>query len=134
MRPATSCPCSRPGPLAFLALALFVAGIRLAEDGDEVIAALPLTGATTEALLSISEKGWKVTASSDIPVKGRGGGGVGFHPFVTGEDTLMSVSLSPNGFRRGANYLALDSGCAWGGQLSAVRLEDGERVQVGNAE
>ncbi len=38
------------------------------------------------------------------------------------------------GFRRGANYLALDSGCAWGGQLTAVRLEDGERVQVGNAE
>lgn len=38
------------------------------------------------------------------------------------------------GFRRGANYLALDSGCAWGGQLTAVRLDDGERVQVGNAE
>lgn len=38
------------------------------------------------------------------------------------------------GFRRGPNYLALDSGCAWGGQLSAVRLEDGERVQVDNAE
>ncbi len=38
------------------------------------------------------------------------------------------------GFRRGAQILALDSGCAWGGQLTAVRLEDGERVQVDNAE
>ncbi|MEO8277464.1 MAG: symmetrical bis(5'-nucleosyl)-tetraphosphatase [Thermoanaerobaculia bacterium] len=38
------------------------------------------------------------------------------------------------GFRRGSNYLALDSGCAWGGELSAVRLDDGELVQVGNAE
>jgi DNA gyrase subunit A len=74
----------------------------VAEDGDEVIAALPLSGAGTEALLSVSAKGWKVTASSDIPVKGRGGGGVGFHPFVTGEDALLSVTLSPGGFRRGA--------------------------------
>lgn len=38
------------------------------------------------------------------------------------------------GFRRGVNLLALDSGCAWGGQLTAVRLEDGERVQVDNCE
>jgi DNA gyrase subunit A len=86
-----------------------VAGIRLAEDGDEVIAALPLTGADTEALLSISEKGWKVTASSDIPVKGRGGGGVGFHPFVTGEEALLSVTLSPNGFRRGTKAVRAET-------------------------
>jgi bis(5'-nucleosyl)-tetraphosphatase (symmetrical) len=38
------------------------------------------------------------------------------------------------GFRRGANILALDSGCAWGGQLTAVRLEDGECIQVDNSE
>jgi DNA gyrase subunit A len=86
-----------------------VAGIRLAEDGDEVIAALPLTGADTEALLSVSEKGWKVTASSDIPIKGRGGGGVGFHPFVTGEDALLSVLLSANGFRRGARAVRAET-------------------------
>ena len=77
-----------------------VAGIRLAEDGDEVIAALPITGAETEAILTTSAKGWKVTACQDIPVKGRGGGGVGFHPFVSGEDALLSATVSPTGFTR----------------------------------
>ena len=53
-----------------------VAGVKLAADGDEVIAALPLTCENGEAILSISEKGWKVTEVADIPVKGRGGAGV----------------------------------------------------------
>jgi DNA gyrase subunit A len=78
-----------------------VAGVRLAGEDDEVIAAVPITGADVEALLSVSEKGWKVTACTDIPVKGRGTGGVGFHPFVTGENTLLSVTVSPTGFVRG---------------------------------
>jgi DNA gyrase subunit A len=78
-----------------------VAGVKLAGDGDEVIAALPITCRNGEAVLSISEKGWKVTEVADIPVKGRGGAGVGFHPFVNGEDTLLSVSISPTGFVRG---------------------------------
>ena len=77
-----------------------VAGVRLAGDGDEVIAALPITGADTEAILSVSEKGWKVTACNDVPVKGRGGGGVGFHPFITGEDMLLSAVVCPAGFTR----------------------------------
>lgn len=77
-----------------------VAGIRLADD-DAVIAALPITGAADEALLSVSEKGWKVTDCSDIPVKGRGGGGVGFHPYVAGESMLLSVTVSPAGFVKG---------------------------------
>ena len=47
---------------------------------------MPLTCENGEAILSISEKGWKVTEVADIPVKGRGGAGVGFHPFVNGED------------------------------------------------
>jgi DNA gyrase subunit A len=78
-----------------------VAGIRLAADGDEVIAALPVSCANGEAILSSSEKGWKVTEVADIPVKGRGGAGVGFHPFVNGEDTLLSASISTTGFVRG---------------------------------
>ncbi len=77
-----------------------VAGVRLTDGGDEVIAALPITGSPEEALLSVSAKGWKVTACNDIPVKGRGGGGVGFHPFIAGEDALLSVSVSPTGFTR----------------------------------
>jgi DNA gyrase subunit A len=77
-----------------------VAGVRLAKDDDEVIAAVPLTGSPDEAILSVSAKGWKVTSCADIPVKGRGGGGVGFHPFVAGEDALLSVTVSPTGFTR----------------------------------
>lgn len=77
-----------------------VAGVRLADVGDEVIAALPITGAASEALLSVSEKGWKVTACNDIPVKGRGGAGVGFHPFIAGEQHLLSVAVAASGFTR----------------------------------
>ena len=73
----------------------------MAADGDEVIAALPLTCENGEAILSISEKGWKVTEVADIPVKGRGGAGVGFHPFVNGEAALVSAAVSATGFVRG---------------------------------
>lgn len=78
-----------------------VAGVKLAADGDEVIAALPLTCGNGEAILSISEKAWKVTEAADIPVKGRGGAGVGFHPFVGGETALMAAAVSATGFVRG---------------------------------
>jgi DNA gyrase subunit A len=78
-----------------------VAGVKLAGDDDEVIAALPVTCENGEAILSRSEKGWKVTEVADIPVKGRGGAGVGFHPFVNGEDALLSASISATGFVRG---------------------------------
>ncbi len=67
-----------------------MAGVKLAADGDEVIAALPVSCANGEAILSVSEKGWKVTEVADIPVKGRGGAGVGFHPLVNGETALVS--------------------------------------------
>jgi DNA gyrase subunit A len=78
-----------------------VAGVKLAAEADEVIAALPLTCENGEAMLSISERGWKVTEVADIPVKGRGGAGVGFHPFVNGEGALLSASVSATGFVRG---------------------------------
>jgi bis(5'-nucleosyl)-tetraphosphatase (symmetrical) len=38
------------------------------------------------------------------------------------------------GYRKGPGWTGLDTGCAWGGKLTAIRLEDGEVVQVGNAE
>jgi DNA gyrase subunit A len=80
-----------------------VAGVKLStgDPTDSVIAALPLTCENGEAMLSISEKGWKVTEVADIPVKGRGGAGVGFHPFVHGEGALLSASVSATGFVRG---------------------------------
>ncbi|MEM9595479.1 MAG: symmetrical bis(5'-nucleosyl)-tetraphosphatase [Acidobacteriota bacterium] len=38
------------------------------------------------------------------------------------------------GFHRGQGTLGLDSGCAWGGHLTAVRLDDGEVFQRPNSE
>ncbi len=78
-----------------------VAGVKLAGDGDEVIAALPISCANGEAILSLSEKSWKVTEVADIPVKGRGGAGVGFHPFVKGEDAVLAATISATGYVRG---------------------------------
>ena len=80
-----------------------VAGVKLAsgDPEDSVIAALPVSCQNGEAILSISEKGWKVTEVADIPVKGRGGAGVGFHPFVNGENALVSATISATGFVRG---------------------------------
>lgn len=78
-----------------------VAGVKLADPDDAVIAAFPIGGGHSEAILSTSAKGWKVTDPADIPVKGRGGGGVGFHPFVGGEDALVSATFSPTGFVSG---------------------------------
>ena len=34
-------------------------------------------------------------------MKGRGGAGVGFHPFVNGEVALLSAAVSATGFVRG---------------------------------
>lgn len=88
-----------------------VAGVRLStqDPDDAVIAALPITAAESAALLSVSERGWKVTACADIPVKGRGGAGVGFHPFVAGEKALVSVEVSASGYSRGGKPLRAET-------------------------
>jgi bis(5'-nucleosyl)-tetraphosphatase (symmetrical) len=39
--------------------------------------------------------------------------------------TVLFGHWSALGFKRGSDYLALDSGCVWGQTLTAVRLEDG---------
>jgi DNA gyrase subunit A len=73
-----------------------IAGMKLAEDDDAIIAAF--TGTDATSLLSISEKSYKVTTCSDIPRKGRGGQGVGFHLFVKGEDGVVEAHASDTGF------------------------------------
>jgi bis(5'-nucleosyl)-tetraphosphatase (symmetrical) len=42
---------------------------------------------------------------------------------VCGHWSALGVKLAPN-------LLALDSGCVWGGKLSAIRLEDRRLFQV----
>lgn len=44
--------------------------------------------------------------------------------------TVVCGHWSALGYRRAPNLLALDSGCLWGGALTAVRLEDGAVAQV----
>jgi len=45
------------------------------------------------------------------------------HVLVTGHWSALGLKLTPN-------LLALDSGCLWGGDLSAIRLEDRAVFQV----
>lgn len=44
--------------------------------------------------------------------------------------TIVCGHWSALGFRQTDNLLALDSGCLWGGSLTAVRLEDGRVFQM----
>lgn len=46
------------------------------------------------------------------------------------EHTVVFGHWSALGYRRLPGLIALDSGCVWGGKLTAVRLEDGAVVQV----
>ena len=43
--------------------------------------------------------------------------------------TIVCGHWSALGFRREQGLLALDSGCLWGGSLTAVRLDDGQVFQ-----
>lgn len=43
--------------------------------------------------------------------------------------TLLFGHWAALGFRRGEGYVGLDSGCVWGGPLTALRLDDGEVFQ-----
>lgn len=46
------------------------------------------------------------------------------------DTTLICGHWSALGLRMENNFIALDSGCLWGGQLSAVRLEDRQVFQI----
>lgn len=65
-----------------------VRGISLTE-GDELVACLPATD--EDALLTISDSGWKTTPVSDIPVKGTGTRGVGVHS-LTSKDNGVTIA------------------------------------------
>ena len=49
------------------------------------------------------------------------------------DTTLVTGHWSALGLKVSHNLLALDSGCLWGGELTAVRLEDRKIFQVGCA-
>jgi DNA gyrase subunit A len=74
-----------------------VAGVKLADGDDTVVAAF--TAIESGAILSISEKAYKVTAVSSVNRKGRGSQGVGFHAFVKGEDGVLEAYGSDTGFK-----------------------------------
>jgi bis(5'-nucleosyl)-tetraphosphatase (symmetrical) len=44
--------------------------------------------------------------------------------------TVLFGHWSALGYYQGNNVIALDTGCVWGGQLSALRLEDKQLFQV----
>ena len=73
-----------------------IAGMKLSEDDDQVIAAF--IGTDSGSVLSITENTYKVTAVSDLPVKGRGGQGSGFHRFTKGDDAVLEAHYSATGF------------------------------------
>ena len=61
---------------------------------------------------------------------------VGYQPWFevpgrkSADRTVICGHWSALGLRVAPNLLALDSGCVWGGQLSAIRLEDRRLYQV----
>ncbi len=51
-----------------------------------------------------------------------------------GKHTVLFGHWAALGHRRGKGWVSLDSGCVWGGTLTAYRLDDGTAVQVPNQE
>lgn len=49
---------------------------------------------------------------------------------LSAENVLVTGHWSALGLRLQPNLLALDSGCLWGGHLTALRLEDRQVFQV----
>jgi bis(5'-nucleosyl)-tetraphosphatase (symmetrical) len=52
-------------------------------------------------------------------------------PWRSGDATVVCGHWAALGLRLRQNLLAIDTGCVWGGQLTAVRLEDRALFQVG---
>lgn len=79
------------------------------------------------------------TADGCMPLRAKGGphqAPAGTTPWFRAPDrysrthTIVCGHWSALGFYREPGLIALDSGCVWGGKLTAVRLDDGEVFQV----
>lgn len=77
-----------------------IAGMKLSDEPDDAVIAA-FVGTDEGAVLSIAEKSFKVTAMSDLPVKGRGGQGSGFHRFIGGDTDIIEAHYSQTGFTVG---------------------------------
>jgi len=51
-----------------------------------------------------------------------------------GKETVLFGHWAALGHRRGETWVSLDSGCVWGGPLTAYRLDDEDVIQVPNQE
>lgn len=72
-----------------------VAGIKIADD-DNLVAVFAVTD--DDLLLTISGEAHKVTPVSDIPLKGRGGGGVGIHILRGADEGIYEAHVNRTGF------------------------------------
>jgi bis(5'-nucleosyl)-tetraphosphatase (symmetrical) len=79
------------------------------------------------------------TADGSMELREKGGiecTPAGFYPWFdapgrnTAGLTVVCGHWSTLGFKQRADLLALDSGCLWGGSLTAVRLEDRQVIQL----
>ena len=72
--------------------------------GATVVAAFK--AADDDKVFTQSLDGWKVTASDDIPSKGRGAGGVMVHKLRQGDETVVTACAAPE-FTSGGDALAV---------------------------
>ena len=68
------------------------------------------------------------------PPEERAGSWRPWYDLWNGPETVVFGHWARLGHRRGAHWLALDSGCVWGGPMTAVCLDDDRVVQVPNRE
>lgn len=79
---------------------------------------------TADGVIDLRTKGETATAPPGFfPWFDAPGRASGDHVLICGHWSTLGLMLRPD-------LLALDSGCVWGGRLSAVRLEDGKLFQV----
>ena len=96
-----------------------VAGMKLPADGT-IIAAFKV--ADDDLVFTQSLDGWKVTAASDIPSKGRGATGVMVHKLRQGDETVVEARAAKE-FASGGKPLKVTSRSTATGR-GTVSLDD----------